>query len=387
VRQAYLACFGAVLVAAPAAAQQLQFSTVVKSGLGYGTNPFLRPGLNRGALLASISVAPRLNYATARSTTVLSADYSRDEYSNHLGHTDSLTAGINRTDQLAANLSSTLSAQYRTANRAVIADPTTEVVEDPLNIGRRTHAIVGALQLQWQPNAADQLTYGAQYQRQSYGGGFRGPIPGALASSYDQYSVNAGYSHTVDEHTSVGAQASVSTQHSKLYPDSRAIQPSLTAKRQLSAVWTADAHIGVVFQRVDGPFGGSTTSLGYGGTLCGTYPRSHVCFVAERASAPSGYGGLRIQTVFSANFDHQLDVKSRVNFAASYTKSASNQSFLPSIIPNSRAVLASGEYNHDLTQRISAGVGGRYQWRDAGGYGTAHAISGTVHITAKFGRI
>jgi hypothetical protein len=386
VRKAAIFWLGAAFIAVPATAQPVQFSAVVRDEVGYGTNPFLRPGVDRGALLDSVTISPRLTYLTARSTTVLSGNYNRDQYFSHLGHTDSMLANITRTDKLSAYLTSTLSAEYHTTNRAIVTDQVSDQLQDPLNIGRRTHGVTANYGLQWQPTAADQITYGAQYQNLTYGAG-QSVIPGAVASSYDQYAVNAGYSHAVDARTSIGAQASVSAVRSKVYPDSRAIQPSLTAKRQINAIWNIEGHVGLVLQTIYGPFGRSSTTLGFGVTLCGVYPRTHLCLTAQRVSAPSGYGGLRISTGISGTLTHDLDARSRVRLNGSFTKSSSDQVLTAIAVRQVRAIVTTGEYDHDLTQRISAGVGGRYQWRDSGQFGTAKAVAGTVHISAKLGRI
>jgi hypothetical protein len=382
-----LATLGILALATPVAGEPVQFSTVLRGELGYGTNPFLRQGVTRGAALASVGIAPRLTKRTARSSTTLSGNYTRDQYINSLGYTDAASVGLARTDQLTQHLSSVVTAGLSTSNRAILYDTDEVVVEDPLNIGRRTRHENASIQMQWQASAKDQLNYGANISHLSYGS--RRSNVGAIGSGYTQHGANVGYNHVIDARTSVGAQVSVTTVHSKLYPDSRAIQPSLTGRRQLTAIWNVTGHVGLVSQRIFGPFGGSNSSLGYGATLCGVYPRTSLCLYADRGSQASGYGGLRTSDQFRATLSHDLAEHDRVSLSAGYNRSQSigSPALRAASIRSVKAIHADAEYNHDLTQRVSAGVGARYRSRDTANFGSARSVTATVHITAKLGNI
>jgi hypothetical protein len=389
VRTFRFALIGAA-VAAPAAAQPVQFSAVASSEIGYAVNPFLAPGVTEGTMLASASIEPRLFYQDARSTTTVQGKYNRETYLHDFGHSDSGAIGLIRTDMLSQFLTSTVSANYSTTNQATINDPSLPL-NDPLDIGRRTRTLTGSYQLQWQATARDQLSYGAQATHVTYGS--RGDTNvglGALASGYTQYAVNAGYNRVLDARTTVGAQVSLSSTRSSIYPDSRVIQPSLTAKRQLNAVWEIDGHVGVVFQHIEGPFASSTTSLGAGLNLCGAYPRTRICFQASHDTQPSGYGSLRKETSITVHLNHELDAHSRVTLNAQYLKDSGGG--FPTVagnllVTNTKAVLASAEYDHDLTQRVSAGFGGRFQQRDLNAFPTGRSYSGSIHVKAKLGRM
>ena len=378
----------AMAAAAPASAQQIQFSGILQGDLGYGTNPFVRGGVTQGSGFASGSFKPRLVYQTARSTTTLDGSYSRDQYFRLFGHRDSALASLKRVDLLTEQLVSTLSGSFSSTNSATIADPEA-INNEPLNIGRRVYHSSGQYQLQWQASAKDQLVWGAAIDHSSYGHSSQNSIPNLSASPYTQYSVNGGYNHSVDARTTLGAQVTVSAVRSKVYPDSRTVQPSLTAKRQLTAIWEIDGHVGVVLQHVTGPFASSTTSVSYGVNLCGTYPHTHLCIAAEHQTSPSGYGALRTNTSVSLNLTHDLTEHSRIETTASYYKTSSDKSLLGQIgvADNARAFLASGQYDRDLTQRLSAGFGATYQWRDYAITGSGHSVSASVHLRAKLGRL
>jgi hypothetical protein len=376
-----------VAMAAPATAQSVQFSAVAESEVGYATNPFLSAGVTKGTVFASASIAPRLFYETARSTTTLDGRYSREAYINNFGHTDAGTVELVRTDQISQYLGSTLTASYETSNRATIDDPN-RIVTDPLNIGRRTRTVMGSYGLQWQASARDQVSYGAQVSHLSYGSSQTAGLAG-VPSNYTQYGVNAAYNHSVDARTAVGAQVTLSSVRSQFYPDSRTVQPSLTAKRQLTAVWAIDGHVGVVFSRIEGPFPKSTTSLGIGVNLCGEYPRTHVCLKFNRDTQPSGFGPLRTTSSIDGALTHQLDEHSRISVNAEFVRDSSG-SF--SVVGNqllrmTKLFQGSADYDRDVTRRVSAGFGGQYRWRSLSGYPDARSYTGTIHVKAKLGRI
>jgi len=386
VRTFHLILLGAA-AAAPASAQSVQFSAVAQSEMGYATNPFVTPGRTDGSIFASASIAPRFVYQTARSSTTVQSRYSRETYLKNFGYTDSGMIGLIRTDQLTQYLGSVLTANFQTSNRETIGDPN-QITTDPLNIGRRTRTLTGSYQLQWQASARDQLNYGTQVSHLSYGGG-QASGPGGVPSAYTQYGVNAGYNHTVDARTTIGAQVTLSTVRSKIYPDSRTIQPALTGKRQLSAVWAVDGHIGMSFSRIEGPFPETKASLGVGFNLCGTYPRTNICLRLNRDTQPSGFGPLRTTTSIGGDLTHQLDEHSRIRLSGQFFRNSSG-SFSTIGVPvarDSKVILTSTDYDRDVTQRVSAGIGGRFQWRELTGYSTARSYTATFHVKAKLGRM
>lgn len=385
-RASRLIVLGAVM-ASPATAQSVQFSAVAQSEIGYETNPFLASGVTKGTVFASASIAPRLFYQTARSSTALQGQYRRESYLEKFGYTDSGSINLTRTDQLSEYVGTTLTANYQTSNRATINDPS-QIVNDPLDVGRRTKILMGSYQLQWLATARDQVSYGAQVSHLSYGKGQAAGF-GGVPSGYTQYSVNAGYNHSVDARSSVGAQITLGTVRSRIYPDSRTIQPALTAKSQLNEVWEIDGHIGVVFSHIEGPFARSTKSLGLGVNLCGAYPHTNFCLKMSRDTQPSGYGPLRTTTSIGAQLTQQLDEHSRVSLNGQFLRDSSG-SFSPvgtQLLGSSKLLLGSADYDRDLTQRVSAGFGGRYQWRSIGGRPSASSYTGSIHVKAKLGRI
>lgn len=388
------ALLGAV-VAAPAAAQSVQFNAVAQTEVGYATNPFLASGVTEGSIFASASIAPRLLYQTARSSTVLSGKYSREIYGNGFGYTDSGTASLLRTDQLTPHLGSSLTASFTTSNRATITDPEAIDDTDPLNVGRRTKTLAGSYELQWQATAHDQISYGGNISHLSYGNlaGQQNAI--GVASDYTQYGVNASYNHIVDARTTVGAQVTLSTVRSQIYPDSRSIQAALTAKRQLTAIWTLDGHVGMVFSHIEGPFARSSKSLSLGLDLCGTYPRMRLCLKVSRDTTPSGYGSLRTLSTIDATMSYDIDQHSHITANASYRSSSSGAftpdpalgNVLPRVPQRAKTFMESVDYDRDITRRISAGFGGQYEQRVLSNFPAGRSYTVSAHLRAKLGRM
>lgn len=378
-----------VAVATPAVAQSVQFSAVANTEIGYGTNPFLAPGVSQGSIFSNVSIQPRLLYQTARSTTALNGQYSRDSYLHDFGYSDTAQIGLVRTDQLSQFLTGTMTANFQSSNRDTISDPT-QVISDPLDIGRRARTLSATDQLQWQATARDQLSAGGQISHQSYGGGQASGLAGE-PSDYTQYGANASFNHILSARTSVGAQVMISSVQSKIYPNSRTIQPALTVKHQISAVWEVDGHVGVVLSHLDGPLARSSTSLGLGLNICGTYPRSHMCVHVTRDTAPSGYGPLRTTTGVNFELTQDITEHTHVTLNVQYVQDSSGAFLVPgetqAVARNTKAVIDSAEYDHDITERISAGFGAQYRFRTLSGYSNARAYQGTIHIRAKLGRI
>lgn len=380
----------AAAMSAPAAAQSVQFSAVAGTEVGYATNPFLASGVDKGGLTASASIAPRLQYQTARSNTILLGRYERQIYSNGFGYSDDGSVGVTRTDQLSQFLSSTLTGSYLTSNRDTINDPDA-AISNPFDVGRRTKTLAGSDQLQWQASARDQISFGSQISHQSYGKSETAGLD-AVASEYTQYGTNASYNHNLDARTSIGAQVNVSAVRSALYPDSRTIQPALTARRQINAIWVVDGHIGVVFSRVEGPLPKSTKSLGLGLNLCGTYPRTNICVKLSRDTAPSGFGPLRTTSSIAVNVRQDLTERSHLGFTATFVRDSSGAFETAPAIPvqtvrNGKLLTETVSYDRDITQRISAGFGGQLKWRELSGYQQSRSYQGTIHVTAKLGRM
>ena len=373
------------MAAVPAVAEPFVFSGVISGGVGYATNPFLRSGNgdggDAGSALVSVSVAPRLTRTTPRGRTVVSGVYSREEYLRRYGASENAQANLGHTEQLSERLSVNGNVGYSTSTNPLIGAnldrdlPDDVNVSDPLNIGRRSKRLSGNAGLQWQPSDLDSFNVGVNASHSSYKGS-------TLARDFDQYGGQLGYSRAVDARTRVGVQLAATQVENTIYPNTSSLQPAVTLQRQLSTIWAFNGNLGVILQHVDG--GGNSTSLGFGASLCGTYPRTSVCATANRSSSASGLGGLRTSLEFGATLRHELTERSRISAYASYQDSKAQQ-LLNFGVNKARVLQTRVDYGRDLSERITVGVGGRYQNRKFT-QRSADSLAGTINISAKIGR-
>jgi len=379
------ALLGAVAGMAPATAEPIIFSGAVEGRLGYGTNPLLRDFSNAGSGFGQFSFQPTLTRTTARGTTTLQGNYTREQYFRRYDHSESITGSLGQTQQFSERVSGNARIGYTRTDNPLLGAAFDPDLIDVLAIGQRTTRIFGDAGLQVQPTARDGFSIGANASHTTYGKG--GTL---IPRDYDQYGGNVAYNHTLSARTKVGLQVSATQLRSKYYPDTRSIQPAVTLSQVLSPIWTFNGSVGVIFQDVPGPFGGSTTSLGFQGALCGTYPRTTVCVSGGRQSSASGIGGLRNTLQASLDVDHKLTERSKLSAALSYTDSSSIRESIagdPRIGSSQRVLLVRGDYSHDVSQRVSVGFGARGQLRSTPGYGSRHGIAGTINIRAKIGRL
>jgi hypothetical protein len=381
VTKGLLAACGVLALSGAASAEPVIFQATVEGELGYGINPRVVEDEDRGVGFAAITITPQLSKTEALSVTTLSGFYHREQYFSVYGYTDSAGATLARTQSLTEHLSAVAHASYVTSNNALVLDeggvidPT---VVDPLNGGQRTSRYSGDLTFNWQASARDTFSVGGNASHADYGEQL------GVASDYDQYGATGSYSHVLNARTTVGAQVVATEVKSQTFPNSESLEPSLTLTRQLGPIWQFQGHLGLIFEHLDGPEARSTTSLGFGAKLCGNYPRTTLCISGDRSSAPSGFGGLRNTTEVEMTMTHKVTEHDTITVDESYQHSSSLQI---GTTRNINLLVANLSYDHDLTRRLSAGAGARYEQRDYSGFGTARGGAVTVHLTAKLGRL
>lgn len=376
-RLAPVAAAALLASAAAASAEPIIFSGYVEGRLGYGTNPFLRTQTGLGAGIGGFSLAPTLTRTTSQASTTLSGVYDRDQYFRTYGHTQTVTVDLRHVAQVRSNLSITLQASYGRTNNPLISSILDPGLFDNLTIGQETQRISGEAQVQWQATKNDAINYGINYEHSSFS-------RSSFAGGFDLLGANFGYLRTLGPRTKLGVRVSASRYESDINPGSHSVQPALALQQTLSPIWKFDGDIGVIFQNVSGPAGGSSKGLGFHASLCGTYPRVNVCLTGQRQTTASGFGGLRTTTEASLTVITKLSERSTITGEASYDLSNSQRLAL---LREAEVFQARLDYQRDLTQRLSAGVTGRYQSRDLGGIGAAHAVSGTVNVRVKIGRL
>lgn len=401
------------LASMPALAQPFLFSGVVQGGLGYATNPFLAENENSGAAFASIGISPVLSRSTTRTNTMIGGSYYREEYlSGRFGDSESASAFVSHDAQLSERLRASGRVSYITSTNPLIGgtavgipvigvpsvggdvvgdgvvgggviggglgtgfDP---ILSDPLTIGQRTRTLTGDASLNWQPTARDSFGIGVNATRSTYSGF-------GIARDYNLYGGSLSYSRGIDARTQVGVQVVAQQVDSDGFPDTRSLQPALTLSRRLNANWQLSGNVGAVIQHVNG--GGTSTSLGFGASLCGNYIRRSGCVTVDRRSSASGIGGLRRDLNIGLNAAYELTEHSRLRAYGSYTQSDSLRQTGLLSGGDIDVIQARLDYERDLTRRLSIGGGGRYQNRKFSGRPTADSFGASVTLSAKIGRL
>lgn len=367
------ACF-----AVPAAAEPFIFSGVVQAGAGFATNPYFREGQDQSAPLVSLSLTPSLTRKTPRGVTTIRGAYSREEYLSRYGKSENANASAFHSEQLTEQLGIDGRVAFATTNNALIGQDYDPTVIDPLTLGQRSRRVDGSTNLQWRPTARDSFSAGVNAGSTNY----KESAGSLLARDYDEIGGNLSYSRVLDARTSVGLQVVGTMVDSKAFPDTKSVQPAVTFQRQINEIWNFSGNVGLIIQSLQGS--STSASLGFGASLCATYPRTDFCFEGSRQSSSSGVGGLRNDLQFGVTVNHDLTERSRVQGYLSYKDSDSRSG--TTAITGAKVVQSRVDYFRDLTQRLAVGVGGRYQRRSYSGRPAADSLAATVNLTLKIGR-
>ena len=419
-RAALLVLGTGAAAAAPLNAASYTFGGLVDLRAGYGDNPGLTQLGGGGSGFVGGSVNAGVTRATELSTTLLTGTVDLEENFRRYGLLDNYTAALSHNQRLTPHLNVTGDIGYQniinrpsafspfggfggsfggfgtfpaatnvpvtttTTGTAAGTDATTAPIittpgivgvydpayTDYLAFGQRNERFYGDVGGGWTFTARDSVNVGGSYSHSSYGGRF--------TNSYNQYGAYAGIQHTFSEHTRAGVQYSRQWVDYSTQPQSTSDNISLTLFQQLSAHWTFNGSAGLLIGRSrgiavpDGSISGAnytSRTLSLAASLCGDYTRLQVCFSGNRQSAPSGIGGLRIDTDLAATVSYRLTERSTINAQAGYDHSVARRTTIPA--QDFYSIQAG--YNRTLTRRISLGGTGRYYKRD---YGSGAAVVG-----------
>lgn len=381
--------FAAFVPLFPASAADVVFGGTAQVRLGYADNPFLQPNSPGGSAQIGGTIAPRLTRTTALGETVLSGSYDRQQYLSNYDYSDSIAADLRHAQRFNERVRGAFHVGYSNSLNPFIGgnlnqqnfDPNVidRSIVDQLTVGQRTRQVTGDADIDWTPTERDNFSVGGNATRSTY----QRSTSGLLASNYTSYGGNFSYLRAFGGRTKVGLSFAVNNTDSGIYGSSRSFQPNVVLQQQISQIWAFNGSVGGIFQKTGAPFRRSSHSLGFNASLCGTYPRHSMCFSGSRQTSASGIGGLRTDLRFAANVSYRIDQRSRISASADMSTSKTKD-FVG--LGNQKFRQASFDYSRDVTQRISVGFGGRYQWRDYQIQGKAHALAGTVNLSARFGR-
>lgn len=378
---------GAVLLLAvtPAGAQPLDFSATVDAHLGYAVNPQLVTGQDSGSGYGGITISPVLTKNTSVSQTTLAGSYSREQYFTNYGHTESESVSLNHNQAFSEYLRGGVNASYSRSNNLLLNGNINDISLGNFSTGGTTSTISAGANLAWQATGKDSFTLDGDYIHQkteNFG----------YDTNFDEYVVDFGYMRALNARTKIGLRSNVTFYHSPSIgsvgglegSDSRTIGPALAIQQVISPIWNLDADVGILLQHTITPSSSSSTGLGFHARLCGTYPRSTICFIAARQSSGSAFGGLRRQLTFAVNYTHRLTELSSFTLDGTYSKN-SDGNLDNSAFSDSDIFRGSIDYNRKLTNRLSVGIEGRGGYIKRGLSGSAHSLAGSAYLRVKIG--
>lgn len=374
----------AASLAMPAVAAPMELSGTLETRAGYATNPFLRPGEDTGSASLGGRATGVITSREATSVTSLTGSYERDEYLRRYNASDSLRLDLERTQTFSSRLSGSASAFYENSRNAFSNTingvvPNTPIIDpfDSSTIGARRELYGANAGLNYQADARNSfgVTVFAQHS------GFNAPG----LSEFDQYGGTVSYSRVFSEQTTAGVSGTISRTESGRFGDTMTYQPNLTLSQRLNAAWKFDGSVGVILQKTDfGGFTSKSTSIGFTGNLCGTYPRWSLCLTGDRSTSASGFGGLRTQTNFAVNASYRLDVRSRIGLRAS--TGTSDSEVVTLFAPKQTFTSVDASYDRDLTQRLALRFSTGYRERKFTGQPEAHGFNVLGGLILKLGR-
>ena len=365
-------------------AQSITAGGGVSARFGYSDNPYLGVGSAGATAVAGGSVNAWLQHRSEKSTTRLAGIADLDQNFQNYGLAENYLVTLDHQQTFSARLSGSAQLRFQDSinPRNFSSDDTTGVDTpnvDLLSIGQRSRTIGGSGTLQWAPTSRDSFYIGPQYSRTTY--------PSSNASDFETYGLRGGYMRSVNAKMKVGLDLAVQRVKSDGFGTSTSYQGGVRLIYDFSPIWQFDGNVGLIHQTSS--FGGSSNTPGFSARVCGKYPRYRVCFEGSRQSAASGFGGLRTDNRVSTSLDYDLSTRSHLRFGAVYDVSQS-RGF--SSIPTQKYYEVSSGYSRTLTDRLSAGFSGRYQYRDFGNIvgvddSTVTGYAVTFDIGYKFGRL
>ena len=377
---------------APALAAPIQFSGRADARAGYGSNPFLIPGVNSANPVLGFNITPTLRRVTGTGSTALTASYQREQYLNGAGHPDALEVVLEQIQQFTPDLSMTARGSYSTSTNAlnntvnlnnlvnpdpvvVVGAPVQPSIIDPLTIGLRTRRYQGSAGFTWRATNIDVF--------QLSGGYTHGLANGSSVGSYSFYNGGIGYTRTVSPRAQLGAFMGYSHTASQGFPAVSTYEPTAVLTYQFSEIWSFNGGVGASLRRVSGGRGKST-GLGFNLSLCGSYPTTTVCLLGARITSASGFGGARINTNFGVNVSHRLNSRDTASLTVNYVNS---DAIGDAFAFGQEFTQVSGSFDHKLAPRWVVGLDGRFQTRTQDRLSAARALNATLHLSYLFGRL
>jgi hypothetical protein len=384
-------------LAGPAGAQSQTFLDL-QAGLGYSTNPELRPdGVGSG--FGRVSAYGFHGWNTERSYTSLSAYVENTTYLRRYGNrqlfslnaatslkaseTVNLSGGVGFSGDFGAQLGSrfySVPQTLATEARIVVEQPLVLVTPDLAAINQRQYRLSGNLGASFVLSPRDSVTTSLGAQRVFAGGNANG-------LDYNQLDGSAGYSRQVNERWSFGAQAVASYADYSIGRSILLYGPQLTAAAQLNENVDFRGSIGFLRSEQDGgALGGksSSTNLALSGALCRNLEFERMCVQAGRQAQSSVLGASPISTTLGASYYRKLNARDQIQASLGVTTTGR----VPELgLGRQSFYSAATSFDRKVSDRLSAGVTVAARRLNLAGPDPKTDVGGSIFIRNRFGSV
>lgn len=371
----------------------------VQAGLGYSSNPDLRPNGN-GSGFGRLSAYGYHGWSTERSYTGLSAYVENSTYFKRYGNRQvfslrgdttlrasenvTLNGNLGFSGDFGAQLSSRLYSVPQDLDPnvpvAVIDPPLIIVSPDLTNINRRSYRLNGGVGLTAALSPRDSLS--AQFgAARVFSSGDSDDL------NYNQFDVTAGYQRQLNERTSVGIQGISSYAEYNLGRSVLIYGPQLTAGLQLAEQLEFRGALGFVRTELDGgSLGGkdSSTDLAADLALCRRLEYERVCVQAGRRAQSSTLGVAPVSTTISADYYRQLNSRDQIQASLGFVTTGR---VAPLGNERQNFYTAAASFDRKVNQRLSAGVSVVARKLNTFGPDPKADVGGSLFIRNRFGSI
>jgi hypothetical protein len=384
-------------LAAPAGAQSQTFLDL-QAGLGYSTNPELRPD-GAGSGFGRVSAYGSHSWNTERSYTSLSAYVENNTYFRRYGNrqlfrvaadssfkaseTVNLSGSLGFSGDFGAQLGSRFFSVPQTlANEPpiVVEAPLVLVTPDLAAINQRQYRLNGNLAASFVLSPRESLTASFGAQRVTTGGNGNG-------FDYNQFDAATGYSRQVNERWSFGVQAVGSFADYSLGRSILLYGPQLTAAAQLNE--NVDFRGSIGFLRSEQDPGGlssssSSTNLSLNGALCRNLEYERMCLQAGRQAQSSVLGASPVSTSLGADYYRRLNARDQIQASVGVTTTGR----VPELgLGRQTYFTAASSFDRKISDRLSAGVNVLARRLNLAGPDPKTDVGGSIFIRNRFGSV
>jgi len=413
-----LGALAGALVAFPSAAlaqSEERLSADVSATAGYSNNPFSLTGDDTGSALLALTVSPRFQILTQRSTWSISGNANFQQYLRRYGRNESYSGAVdyqlrpreNITAHANLNLESSVLGSFGGYQPAPLV-ASTGTTGTGTTIGTTTTSLPATTATSLVP-ITDIGLYGLRNRRRlarlsgdvSFGLSARDTLivsgygEAARYSSlpqfgnYEAYSGSLNYTRRLNERFTAGIRASASTyNYRSANTDTRAFPIEATLSGRLSALWSVDGALGVTF--IDSAAVGSTrkTSLSGNVNLCRRGELSQLCLQAARQASPTGFAGTQYATTAGATWTRRLSERENLTLSGNYSKvgSANAGLLIPGALPlQNEFAQANASYDRQVSERVRFVASAHYGQLLGGNVDRPADFGGQVGLSYRIG--